>query len=658
MFNNITLSDAVYDDDDPDGYPAEVEDDEYEEVEPSLPRYNPDPQEEGGLVLSSLTLPTGWRWHNSPDTSAGYVVIDERYVVWDGPAQSGRATYSERLEGLKEWVVANNLKARISRYRDAHLWEDPVAQTGWELSTRQPIQFLVCTTRYWNYNYGDADWVANQDARVECRECNTQHSIGATRCPATNMPNFCPRCSRERANVQWHEILRVWWCSSCAYSCSECGQPTPPDFDYCTDCREIHVCRTCGEREWLFPGETSSHVDSLCVPCRDHQCGQCDAIDRRHALQWSPAQERWLCRSCWRTALDDLNEDTSEEGDDDVQTILSIPGRENIRMCGIELEGANGLGGDGRTLARELYRAGLSQYDSVQGYHHGGGSFMHVELDSSVDWEVVMGPLNPADNDHMIAVNRAMRMIRNGIHAGTLKLDLRCGLHIHVGAEGFGLGQAYNLNTLFSYVEDVMFRLAAAKWPIHRSMTGSPYCQPVEKSTSKLAFGREVGQNESRDARRVALNFRNYFQRMLNNCQCGAVRFDSWENCTCDLGKCTFEFRLFNSTANPRKLHAYMALAQALVAKAGALPEIENPHDDFPPHTFLAKPFKGMTETEQEQSVEAWVPRIRWLLHELPLTDDERASVLYCVRNSDLAMLGESVIDELATVTTTEEVTA
>jgi hypothetical protein len=406
----------------------------------------------------------------------------------------------------------------------------------------------------------------------------------------------------------------------------------------------------------LEDGEDSFVNDrGVCAACNERMCPECGNFSR-HALQWSPTQERMLCRNCWQGSVSDVSETTDEEHDKDTAEIPSIPGRENIRMCGIELEGANGSR-DGSHLARALYNAGLSPYNGVQGYHHGAGAFIHVENDSSVDWEVVMGPLNPADAEMMKSVNQAMKIIRQGIKAGAYKLDLRCGLHVHVGAEGFGLAQAFNLNTLFSYVEDVMFRLAAAKWPMHRSMTGSPYCDPVQKSTSKLAFGREVGLDEARDARRVALNFRNYFQRMLNNCRCGAVRFDSWEDCTCDLGKCTFEFRLFNSTANPRKLHAYLALAQALVAKAGELPEIENPEQEFPAQTFIAKPLKGMAEDERIQAMADWLPRLRWILTDLPLTDDERQSILYCIQNSDLGSLGDQ-LDEFSHIIDTEEVTA
>lgn len=611
---------------------------------------------EGELMLDTLTLPAGWQWNGGDPPSTGaqfaYVNLSPQHVAYSGTPQAGQASYTERIAALVALCSQHNVRLIVNRNDQVEISGD-----GWgPLSVAVPTQFLVCVERYFTYNHGGHDWSQAEARKGTCSDCGERHTPGAFVCPTTGYPTYCATCGRHTGGgVGYDAGHAAWYCPSCQYDCQECGGACPSGYDYCSACRRHETCRICRADAWLEDGDPSIvNSDSICEACIERQCPECGRYSP-HALQWSPTQERMLCRSCWRGSLTDVLEH-DDDHDDDTAEIPSIPGREKIRMCGIELEGGNGTG-NGSQLARELYRAGLSRYNDVQGYHHGAGSFMHVENDSSVDWELVIGPLNPADSEQMKAVNTALRIVRRGIKAKQYKLDLRCGLHVHVGAEGFGLGKAFNLNTLFSYVEDVMFRLAAAKWPMHRSMTGSPYCQPVAKSTSKLAFGREVGQNEERDARRVALNFRNYFQRMLNNCRCGAVRFDSWEDCTCDLGKCTFEFRLFNSTANPRKLHAYLALAQALVAKAGELPEITNPEQDYPPQTFIGKPFKGMTDDEKVQALADWLPRLRWILTELPLTDDERQSVLYCVHNSDLNALGDQ-LDEFGYVNDTEEVTA
>jgi hypothetical protein len=190
-----------------------------------------------------------------------------------------------------------------------------------------------------------------------------------------------------------------------------------------------------------------------------------------------------------------------------------------------------GLGDyDGEALAERFYSQGISSTDSVAGYHHGRGlGFAHVENDSSVDWEAVIGPVNMADRDHVRQLNLAVRTIRSMVHADELRLDMRCGLHIHIGAERVSLEGAFNLNTLFAYIEDPLYRLAAARWPMHRAMVNSHYTQPVMKDAkTKVEFGNLIARAE----RYHALSFTNYINTMLNNCQCGAVRYDSWDQCT------------------------------------------------------------------------------------------------------------------------------
>jgi hypothetical protein len=358
-----------------------------------------------------------------------------------------------------------------------------------------------------------------------------------------------------------------------------------------------------------------------------------------------------FCDGCYRPTGSELTADDDVISHRDL-VLPSIPGREQIRNCGVEIEGARGTR-DGGTLARAFYEAGLSNLERMGSYHTGtGGGFAHVENDSSVDWEAVIGPVNMASASAVRSLNQAVRLIRDHVHDGDLKLDLRCGLHIHVGAEAVSMDAALNLNKLFGYIEDVVFRLAAARWPMHRSCSGNDYAVPVPKDlTTKAAFGRTMESN-----RYSAVNFSNYLSSMLSNCRCGAVRYDDWANCTCtSLGKCTFEFRVFNSTANPRKLHAYLALCQALVAKAISSPPIDV-DNDFPALTFNPRVFSEMTPSTQASLKEEWEERLRWIFTELPLTDSEKQSLYYCVVNSELNALGDDVLSTL--IPTTEEVAA
>jgi hypothetical protein len=132
---------------------------------------------------------------------------------------------------------------------------------------------------------------------------------------------------------------------------------------------------------------------------------------------------------------------------------------------------------------------------------------------------------------------------------------------------------------------------------------------------------------------------------MMNACECGARRYGIWEECTCSLDKCTFEFRLFNTTSNPKKLHAYLALTQALVAKAIQIDEIRNA-DDFPALGFVDSTYKNFGAGLKTTMHEKWTSRMNWIMNELPLTDEEKDSIMYVVDNSELAVIRDAITTE------------
>ena len=175
-----------------------------------------------------------------------------------------------------------------------------------------------------------------------------------------------------------------------------------------------------------------------------------------------------------------------------------------------------------------------------------------------------------------------------------------------------------------------MYRLGAAKWPMHRAIANGDHSYQLSPRHEKTVHF----INAYSDNRYHGLSFSNYFQRMLNNCQCGAGRYGLFDECICTLGKCTFEFRIFNTTANTRKIHAYTALTQALVAKALSLTEFDCVA--MPSLGYNIRNFKDMHSVEQENLQDAWITRMEFILKELPLTDDERISILYCVENSEM----------------------
>ena len=291
------------------------------------------------------------------------------------------------------------------------------------------------------------------------------------------------------------------------------------------------------------------------------------------------------------------------------------------RMTSVEIE----VGMGGNYLAEKLHDAGLSDYGYMGGYHDmDDSSFVRVEEDSSVAAEVIFSRMR-LDGGDAAKFEQGIGIIRQAINDNRSKLDMRCGLHIHVnlGHDGatpcYGMDDVASLYHLWNYVEDTIFRLGAANWRGHRSEFGNDYAPKTVKGFRRAA---EVGQHMTRS--RGALNLSNYLGAR-HNCRCGAFDFGNWRECTCDLGRSTVEFRVFNTSANTRKIRAYVALCQALVAAASA--------KRYGPDEYPAFEWTESGEVDVSASKE----RLEFILNELPLTNDERQDILYCAEKSSLS---------------------
>lgn len=598
----------------------------------------------------NTTLPQPFLWVNYPPGEHGLGIIT---TVSDHP------DYADRIVQLKAWAEQNGLTVRPSQ--TINVWVE--AGSGREpVALMRPYRIFVGRENPeepYEFDPGN-EWAED----FTCVHCGQTHIAYTASCQGRAFQ--CWNCGmRVEDGITLVDTGRVTACTDCAHTCEIDGCESWVVGDerlYCEEHRVDAYCVYCDrfmERsvndEPFF--QTVDGGGACCESCRELVCENCNRYYRR-GLTWNSDLEMNVCRRCLFVGADGTTGEAFDEDADmtnKAMQIPTIPGRENVRQCGVEIEGANG-DGNGDDLAMALYGAGLSTMDHMGGYHSGTSGFAHVERDSSVDWEVVIGPLNPASQTHVRNLNSVIRTIREHVKDGTLGLDLRAGCHIHVEAARTSLTGAFNLNLLFAYLEDVIFRLAAARWPVHRAIMDTHYTAPIPKDLRKLQFARQHTNDE--DARYYALSFQNYFNRVLNSCHCGAVRYDSWEECGCDLGKCTFEFRVFNTTANPRKLHAYLALCQALVAKAMSLGDLDNASDTFPALAFRTRRFKDMDETEQEEIVGLWRDRLAWMFNELPLTDAEKESLAYCIRHSELDTVGEDFIESLLPTQEHEEAIA
>lgn len=335
---------------------------------------------------------------------------------------------------------------------------------------------------------------------------------------------------------------------------------------------------------------------------------------------------------------DDPYEDSDSQYNEDVEiysddtpprmAIPALDGRRS-RMVSVEQEVIRG----GRWISNALYNAGYAEDPGRHSYSASdtGNYLALVKADGSVDSEVVYSKMMLDHAETAEKFQAALEIVRNGIGEGNVRLSEACGLHIHVDIHGWTMTQISNMYHLWNYLEQPIFRIAAAHWKKgHRSLMGNTYSPQTEKGATEP---RSIGQ--ALQGVRGALNFQN-FMSARRNCGCAAQTFGVWDSCTCGhdrLGKTTVEFRVFNTTANLRKMKAYTALALALV---GYAENHECTHVDFPSFEWN----RGRGDVNKIQSAEMFsdqmTERLKFMLTELPFTQDEREDIFYCIKNSSI----------------------
>lgn len=604
----------------------------------------------------------GWRekrfYFVSSDNYNGHRYIKVEYNHSSQRLENPILNYERELKEISDLCIENGLIIFGNRFEevlpdyrctipsDLYLVE--------EIENSNLFRFGINSTGFGTF--------LNQELDIICC-CGRENGAFALVCEC-GLNLFCTNC-----RVNPHVEVRVGHisndviefnnnnhgCTICTYNCGSCNStwtpnPNEHNFSQCYNCYQRFICDSCGEEQ----NETSS--EGICNYCITQRCPGCGEYyeEGENEIVEGIDGEGELCRHCFNQL--EANTELFDNDSEMPATRLSIPtiqGRERIRYCGLEIEGINIAYNAHNTIARDLFDLGVSSFDSRRGYHEGSdryaNSFAHIERDSSCDWEAVIGPINMASTTEVRKLNQVIKAIRERIQDKTVKFSLSCGLHIHVSAEKVGIDQAHRLHLLYTYMEDVLYRLGAAKWPYHRAVINGDRSYRVSpRAEKKLDF-----VNRYLDNRYYGLSFSNYFQRMLNNCACGAGRFGMFDECICTLHKCTFEFRFFNTTANTKKLHAYMALTQALVAKAFSMNNVNT--EEMAAMPFNMRNFKDMNSTEQETIQEEWKSRIKFILEELPLTNEERVSILYCIDSSELSSI-MNYCDEIVNNQTVEVV--
>lgn len=297
--------------------------------------------------------------------------------------------------------------------------------------------------------------------------------------------------------------------------------------------------------------------------------------------------------------------------------IPPLKGRD-VRLISFEQE----IMGDGNGLAEQFHAEGLAEHDFILGYHSRAGGLIKVEEDGSVDAEVIYQKVDLSDREVATNFERGLQIVREAIREGDVRLSGHCGGHIHVDARGLEMRDLLGLYTTWNHAEDVLYRLAAANWRMHRSESGNDYAPTVRKNVAPDDFHRFMYGS------RAALNMSPYLQAR-QSCECGiATSFGAWGECTCDLGnsKPTIEFRVWNATANLRKVRAYAAISIGMLEYAR---RNRVKAEDFPVNAWSG------SEREPTYNGEP----LAFILDELPMSRSERRDVRYCAERSTLAAI-------------------
>lgn len=599
----------------------------------------------GGKPLKEIPLPAGWDWYALPNAT------DKNGVLWmpGWNRNNGTASYRSTLDKLKDWLVKYELGA-ISHSTDYLIQ----GNYTFYATTYFKVQVTVGPKAFLDKYYGP----------VICSSCERENPAGTYVCTNRQCrePMSCRLCGQGGLSTVRDGTVTI--CIGCAGTCGDCGKPCDPNFRSCSTCKPRARCKGCRAHIQGAEINTVPYIERnaaggvlretptpWCNACVKLLCGYCNG--RGGNMQYAEQIDKNVCRSCFDKFFDvykDVREDF--EPDELPATKLVVPsmaGRERVRDVGVEIEG----GGNGNVLSKALHAEALVPWANQTDRHGVAGTHSypaHIEYDASVDWEMVIAKFNPSKLDDMRKVNNILKIAREQVKAGECHLDLRCGCHIHVDAHKINMKDAFNLWGLFAYIEDPIFRIGSAKWDVHRTVkygreNGASVPVPKGPYRSVMEFGNAL-RNGAAD-RYFALSFANFWRGVMGHCVCGAIAYGQWEDCTCDLGKCTFEFRVFNSTLNPRKLHAYIALSQALVAKAVSMPEIDV--NKFPPMEWDVASIKKLTEGGKAEKIKLWTERLTFMFTELPLTADEKESLAYCVRNSSMAeLLDEGFLSGLA----------
>lgn len=226
-----------------------------------------------------------------------------------------------------------------------------------------------------------------------------------------------------------------------------------------------------------------------------------------------------------------------------------------MRKFGLEVE----FVGSRSRINQEARRVGLAVGDSGSHTGHSETQWL-TKHDGSVSGgaELVSPPLDFDSASDRNKVDTAIAALQ----LGGASTHNSAGIHVHIDASDLSAQQVANVGRFMFKFEDVIYRIASSGWTRLRPAGMNNYCKPVpEEMVRRLCKVRDLDgfYRAWYGSVQDGLHFRNshYHESRYHG-----LNLHSW----CYRG--TIEFRIFNSSLNPDRVQAYIALSMAIVQDA------------------------------------------------------------------------------------------
>jgi len=242
-----------------------------------------------------------------------------------------------------------------------------------------------------------------------------------------------------------------------------------------------------------------------------------------------------------------------------------------LETAGIEIEFANVQKQVARNLRTTLSgwtffedRSCISRRPTLYGFEYEGND-MHRRDDVIFGGELISPTFSTENEKWLEPVSR----ILDTLYRMGEGVDARTSIHIHINGQGWPLFALKNLLTMGLYLESAMYRLAVAEGGIHRGrlIRDYGYCRPLASAPVTYWNGEyyPVFTPETLLAARTTQEF----QKALGRYDRSGGRYHearyTWLNFLSLYLHGSIEFRIFNFTASPGNIWAWVHLCKEFV---------------------------------------------------------------------------------------------